>query len=145
MSELAQRASKIKPSPTIAMNKRAADMARAGRDVIALSLGEPDFHTPENVKAAGIAAIQRNFTKYTNSEGFGPLKKAVAGKLQRQNGLNFTEDQIVIGSGSKTVFLAAFWTVVDPGREVVIPAPYWVSYPDLVEFAGGTPVIVPCG
>jgi aspartate aminotransferase len=126
------------------MNKRAADMTRAGRDVIPLSLGEPDFHTPENVKAAGINAIKQNFTKYTNSEGFGPLKKAVAGKLLRQNGLEFSEDQIVIGSGSKTVFLAAFLTVVDPGSEVLIPAPYWVSYPDLVELAGGIPVIVPC-
>jgi aspartate aminotransferase len=144
MADLAQRALQIKPSPTIAMNKRAADMTRDGRDVIPLSLGEPDFHTAEHVKDAGIAAIERNFTKYTNSEGFGPLKQAVAGKLLRENGLAFSADQVVIGSGSKSVFLAAFWTVVDPGCEVVIPAPYWVSYPDLVELAGGTPVIVPC-
>lgn len=144
MADLAQRALQIKPSPTIAMNKRAADMTQAGRDVIPLSLGEPDFHTPENVKEAGIAAIQRNFTKYTNSEGYGALKQAVAGKLLRQNGLTFPEQQVVIGSGSKTVFLAAFWSVVDPGCEVVIPAPYWVSYPDLVEMAGGVPVVVPC-
>ena len=144
MADLSQRALQIKPSPTIAMNKRAADMTRTGRDVIPLSLGEPDFHTPESVKAAGIAAIQQNFTKYTASEGFGPLKKAIATKLQQQNGLNFTADEIVVGSGSKTMFLAAFWAVVDPGCEVVIPAPYWVSYPDLVELAGGSAVVVRC-
>jgi aspartate aminotransferase len=144
MANLSNRAATIKPSPTIAMNKRAADMTAAGREVIPLSLGEPDFDTPENVKAAGIEAIRRNFTKYTASEGFGPLREALARKLARQNGLNIAKDQVVVGSGSKTVFLAAFWSVLDPGCEVVIPAPYWVSYPDLVELAGGTPVIVPC-
>jgi aspartate aminotransferase len=126
------------------MNTRAAEKSKAGRRVIPLSLGEPDFNTPENVKAAGIAAIQRNFTKYTQSEGYGPLRQAIADKLLRQNGLAFGAEEIVVGSGTKTVFLAALWSVVDADAEVIIPAPYWVSYPDLVELAGGHPVIVPC-
>jgi aspartate aminotransferase len=144
MAHLSKRATTIKPSPTIAMNTRAAEKSKAGRQVIPLSLGEPDFNTPENVKAAGIAAIQRNFTKYTQSEGYGPLRQAIADKLLRQNGLAFAAAEIVIGSGTKTVFLAALWSVVDADTEVIIPAPYWVSYPDLVELAGGRPVIVPC-
>src|SRR5580692_11142344 len=133
MAQLSKRATTIKPSPTIAMNTRAAEKSKAGRQVIPLSLGEPDFNTPENVKAAGIAAIQRNFTKYTQSEGYGPLRQAIADKLLRQNGLAFAAAEIVIGSGTKTVFLAALWSVVDADTEVIIPAPYWVSYPDLVE------------
>jgi aspartate aminotransferase len=144
MAHLSKRATTIKPSPTIAMNTRAAEKSKAGRHVIPLSLGEPDFNTPENVKAAGIAAIQRNFTKYTQSEGYGPLRQAIADKLLRQNGLAFAADEIVVGSGTKTVFLAALWSVVDSDAEVILPAPYWVSYPDLVELAGGRPVIVPC-
>lgn len=140
MPNLARRANAIRPSPTIAMNARAAEMKRIGRDVIPLSLGEPDFHTPANVKAAGVKAIQSDFTKYTATDGFGPLKKAIADKLLRENDSKYSVDQIVVGSGAKVVILSALLSVVEPGDEVVIPAPYWVTYPDQVELAGGTPI-----
>ena len=142
MPTLAKRATDIRPSPTMAMSARAADMKRAGRDVIPLSLGEPDFHTPDNIKAAGIAAIQKDFTKYTASDGFGPLKKAIADKLLRENGSVYTPDRIVVGSGAKVIILAALLSIVNPGDEVIIPAPYWVTYPDHVELAGGKSVFV---
>jgi aspartate aminotransferase len=144
MATLAQRAGEIKPSPTIGMNMRAKELRRAGRDVIPLSLGEPDFHTPENVKAAGIAAIQQDFTKYTPPEGFRALRDALVTKLKRDNGLTFTADQIVVSTSAKIVIYSALLTVVGGGDEVIVPAPYWVSYPDLIELAGGKPVIVPC-
>jgi aspartate aminotransferase len=142
MPKLAKRASEIRPSPTMAMSARAAEMKRAGRDVIPLSLGEPDFHTPEHIKAAGIAAIQNDFTKYTASDGFGPLKKAIIDKLQRENGSVYSADQIVVGSGAKVIILAALLSIVNPNDEVIIPAPYWVTYPDHVELAGGKSVFV---
>jgi aspartate aminotransferase len=143
MARLALRATEIKLSPTLAMNKRAADLKKAGRDIIPLSLGEPDFHTPERVKAAGIAAIRRDFTKYTAADGCSELKAAIAGKLQRDNKLHFPLDQIIVGSGSKIIILATLLSVVEQGDEVVIPAPYWVSYPDLVRLAGGIPIFAP--
>jgi len=140
MPNLATRATQIRPSPTIAMNARAAHMKQVGRDVIPLSLGEPDFHTPANVKAAGIAAINSDFTKYTATDGFPPLKRAIIEKLLRENGTRFLPEQIVVGSGAKVVILAALMSVVDAGDEVIIPAPYWVTYPDQVEIIGGKPV-----
>jgi aspartate aminotransferase len=142
MPNLANRATEIRPSPTIAMNARAAELTRAGRDIVPLSLGEPDFHTAENIKAAGIAAINRNFTKYTPADGYGPLKKSVAGKLLRDNEAHYSADQVVIGAGAKVVLLSAILSIVNPGDEVVIPAPYWVTYPDHVQMAGGTSVFV---
>lgn len=140
MPKLAARATQIRPSPTIAMNARALQMKQTGRDVIPLSLGEPDFHTPDNVKAAGITAIRNNFTKYTATDGFAPLKGAIVEKLLRENGTRFTADQIVVGSGAKVVILAALMSVVGAGDEVVIPTPYWVTYPDQVEMLGGKAV-----
>ena len=144
MPNLARRATEIRPSPTIAMNARAAELKRMGRDVIPFSLGEPDFHTPDNIKAAGVAAIDRNFTKYTNADGFPLLKEAIVGKLLRDNEAQYSADQIAVGSGAKVVILAAVLSIVNPGDEVVIPTPYWVSYPDLVELAGGKPVFAAC-
>ncbi|MDX8481849.1 pyridoxal phosphate-dependent aminotransferase [Mesorhizobium sp. VK24D] len=144
MGKLSRRADEIRPSPTIGMNMRAEELRRSGRDVIPLSLGEPDFHTPENVKAAGIAAIQKDFTKYTATEGYRALREALAAKLKKDNGLNFTWDQIVVSTSAKIVIYSAFLSILDQGDEVIIPAPFWVSYPDLVGLAGGVPKIVPC-
>jgi len=144
MPNLARRATEIKPSSTIAMNARAAEMKRSGRDVIPLALGEPDFHTPDNIKAAGIEAIKSNFTKYTASDGYAPLKKAIVGKLLRDNEAKYSADQIVVGAGAKVVILAAILSIINPGDEVVIPTPYWVTYPDHVELAGGTSVFAAC-
>ncbi len=141
MLNLSKRALEIRPSPTMAMSALASEMKRVGRDVIPLSLGEPDFHTPDNIKSAGIAAIKGNFTKYTAVDGFGPLKSAIAAKLLQQNGTNYSTNEIVVGSGAKIVIYAALLGVVNPGDEVVIPAPYWVTYPDQVELLGGVPVI----
>lgn len=144
MPELAKRASEIKPSPTMAMSARAAELKRRGKDIVPFSLGEPDFHTPENIKAAGIAAITGDFTKYTASDGYGPLKQAVASKLLRDNKASYQLDQIVVGGGAKVILLATLLSIVNPGDEVVIPAPYWVTYPDHVELAGGNSVFVEC-
>lgn len=144
MGTLSSRADEIRPSPTIGMNMRAEELRRTGRDIIPLSLGEPDFHTPENVKAAGIAAIQRDFTKYTATEGYKALRDALATKLSNDNGLTFTADQIVVSTSAKIVIYSAFLSILDAGDEVIIPAPFWVSYPDLVGLAGGTPKIVEC-
>jgi aspartate aminotransferase len=144
MPRLASRSTEIRPSPTIAMNARAAELTRAGRDIIPLSLGEPDFHTADNIKAAGIAAINNNFTKYTAADGYSPLKKAVARKLLRDNEAHYEPDQVVIGGGAKVVLLSAILSIVDPGDEVIIPAPYWVTYPDHVQMAGGKSVFVIC-
>ena len=144
MGKLSRRADEIRPSPTIGMNMRAEELKRSGRDVIPLSLGEPDFHTPANVKAAGIAAIQRDFTKYTPTEGYRALRDALAEKLKKDNGLTFTADQIVVSTSAKIVIYSALLSILDEGDEVIIPAPFWVSYPDLVGLAGGVPKIVPC-
>lgn len=144
MVKLSRRADEIRPSPTIGMNMRAEELRRAGRDVIPLSLGEPDFHTPENVKAAGIRAIQSDFTKYTATEGYRALRDALATKLKTDNGLTFSFDQIVVSTSAKIIIYSAFLSILDAGDEVIIPAPYWVSYPDLVGLAGGVPKVVAC-
>jgi len=127
-----------------AVTDNVAAARREGRDVIPLSLGEPDFHTPDNVKAAGIAAIQNDFTKYTATEGCRPLRDALVRKLKKDNGLTFAADQIVVSTSAKIVIYSAFLSILDSGDEVIIPAPFWVSYPDLVGLAGGVPKIVPC-
>lgn len=144
MGHLSRRAGEIRPSPTIGMNMRAEQLKRAGRDVIPLSLGEPDFHTPANVKAAGIAAIERDFTKYTSTDGIRALKDALVDKLKEDNGLTFAADQIIVSTSAKIVIFSALLSILDAGDEVIIPAPFWVSYPDLVGLAGGLPQIVPC-
>ena len=145
MVRVAQRLSLIKPSPTMAITAMAAELKAAGRDVIGLGAGEPDFDTPENIKAAGIEAIQAGETKYTRVDGLPALKQAVCRKFERENGLDYATEQISVGSGAKHVLYNALMAGVDPGDEVIVPAPYWVSYPDMVRLAEGEPVIVPAG
>ncbi|MFO1067998.1 MAG: pyridoxal phosphate-dependent aminotransferase [Geminicoccaceae bacterium] len=144
MSIVAASLSRIKPSPTIAVTTLAAELKRAGKDVIGLGAGEPDFDTPDFVKEAAIDAIRRGFTKYTAVDGTPELKQAIVGKFKRENGLDYAVDEITVGTGGKQVLYNAFMATIDPGDEVVIPAPYWVSYPDMVLLAGGTPVFVTC-
>ena len=144
MSIIAQRMAAIKPSPTIAVSNLARELKAAGRDVIGLGAGEPDFDTPDNVKAAAIAAINAGQTKYTAVDGTPELKAAVAAKFARENGLEYRVDQISVGAGGKQIIYNALMVTLDAGDEVIIPAPYWVSYPDMTLLAGGTPVIVRC-
>jgi aspartate aminotransferase len=142
MAFIATSLARIKPSPTIAVTQKAAELKAAGRDVIGLGAGEPDFPTPDNIKAAGIRAIEGNDTKYTAVDGTPALKKAVCLKFKRENGLDYTPDQIHVASGGKQVIFNAMLATLDPGDEVIIPAPYWVSYPDIVLLAGGHPVFI---
>ena len=136
---------RIQPSATLAMTSRVLDMKRQGIDVIGLGAGEPDFDTPDFVKQAGIEAILRGDTKYTNVDGTPELKEAIVAKYKRDNGLTYTTAQISVNSGGKHTLFNAFCATIDPGDEVIVPAPYWVSYPDVVEFAGGKPVFVAAG
>ncbi|WP_374293928.1 pyridoxal phosphate-dependent aminotransferase [Sphingomonas sp.] len=136
---------RISPSPTLAITSRVFELKRAGVDVIGLGAGEPDFDTPEFVKEAAIQAIRDGKTKYTNVDGTPELKAAIAAKFARDNALTYTPDQITVNVGGKHTLFNAIVATVNPGDEVVIPAPYWVSYPDVVQFAGGTPVIVAAG
>jgi aspartate aminotransferase len=136
---------RISPSPTLAITSRTMEMKRAGIDVIGLGAGEPDFDTPDHVKEAGIKAIRDGRTKYTNVDGTPELKEAVCLKFRRDNQLDYTPDQVTVNVGGKHTLFNAMVATLDPGDEVVIPAPYWVSYPDVVQFAGGVPVIAPAG
>jgi len=142
MGFLADSLSRIKPSPTIAVSQKARELKAAGRDVISLGAGEPDFDTPDNIKQAAIEAIRRGETKYTAVDGIPELKAAIVEKFRRDNGLEYETAQITVGNGGKQVLYNAFMATLNPGDEVIIPAPYWVSYPDMVLLAGGTPVIV---
>jgi aspartate aminotransferase len=144
MSIIADRMAAIKPSPTIAVSNLARELQAAGRDVIGLGAGEPDFDTPDHVKAAAIAAIHAGQTKYTAVDGTPELKAAVVAKFARENGLEYRTEQISVGAGGKQIIYNALMATLDPGDEVVIPAPYWVSYPDMTLLAGGTPVAVRC-
>jgi aspartate aminotransferase len=144
MSIIAQRMAAIKPSPTIAVSNLARELKAAGRDVIGLGAGEPDFDTPEHVKAAAIAAIHAGQTKYTAVDGTPELKAAIVEKFRRENGLNYRIDQVSVGTGGKQIIYNALMATLNPGDEVIIPAPYWVSYPDMTLLAGGAPVIVRC-
>ena len=144
MSFLAERLSRIKPSPTIAVTQKARELKAAGRDIIGLGAGEPDFDTPENIKDAAIAAIRRGDTKYTNVDGTDALKAAICGKFKRENGLKYGPEQVTVSSGGKQVIFNALLATVEPGDEVIVPAPYWVSYPDIALLCGGTPVFVTC-
>ena len=144
MSILASRLSRIKPSPTIAVSNKARELKAAGRDVIGLGAGEPDFDTPDTIKDAAVKAIQAGDTKYTAVDGTPALKKAICAKFQRENGLTYTPEQITVGTGGKQVLYNALMATLNPGDEVIIPAPYWVSYPDMVELAEGTPVSISC-
>ncbi|HEX8554797.1 MAG TPA: pyridoxal phosphate-dependent aminotransferase [Sphingomonas sp.] len=136
---------RISPSPTLAITSRVMELKRAGVDVIGLGAGEPDFDTPDHVKEAAIRAIRDGRTKYTNVDGTPELKEAIVAKFARDNALTYAPDQISVNVGGKHTLFNAMVATLDPGDEVVIPAPYWVSYPDVVQFAGGTPVIVPAG
>jgi aspartate aminotransferase len=144
MSFLATRLSRIKPSPTIAVTTKAAELKAAGVDVIGLGAGEPDFDTPQPIKAAAQKAMEQGKTKYTPVGGTPELKKAIIDKFQRENGLTYAPNQVMASTGGKQVIFNALLATLNPGDEVVIPAPYWVSYPDMVLFAEGTPVCVPC-
>ena len=145
MSIISNSLKRIKPSPTIAVTQKARELRAAGKDVIGLGAGEPDFDTPDNVKRAAIKAIKDGDTKYTAVDGTPSLKKAIVNKFKRENNLKFTADQITVGTGGKQVLYNAFMATLNKGDEVIIPAPYWVSYPDMVLLAGGKPKIVKCG
>jgi aspartate aminotransferase len=143
MSILSATLARVKPSPTIAMSMKAAEMKAAGRDVISLSAGEPDFDTPAHIREAGKRAIDEGHTRYTAVDGIPELKAAIAEKFRRENGLDYAASEVTVGTGGKVVIYNALMATLNPGDEVIIPAPYWVSYPDMVALAGGTPVIVP--
>ena len=142
MSFLAQRLTRIKASPTTALTGRVAELKAEGRDIIGLGAGEPDFDTPDNIKKAGIDAIVRGDTKYTAIPGTIELRNAISTKLKRENGLNYAPGQISVSCGGKQVIYNAFVATLDAGDEVIIPSPYWVSYPDMVMLTGGEPVFV---
>ena len=144
MSIISDSLKKIKPSPTIAVTQKARELKAAGKDVIGLGAGEPDFDTPNNIKEAAIKAIRDGDTKYTAVDGTPALKKAIVGKFKRENKLNYSTDQITVGTGGKQVLYNTFMSTLNKGDEVIIPAPFWVSYPDMVLLAGGKPKIVKC-
>ena len=142
MGLIAHALERVKPSPTMAITAKAREMKAAGFDVIGLGAGEPDFDTPDNVKQAAIEAIKRGETKYTAVDGIPELKRAIASKFQRENSLTYKPSEITVGSGGKQVLYNALLATLNPGEEVIIPSPYWVSYPDIVLLAGANPVIV---
>ena len=142
MSFLSQTLARVKPSPTIAMTSLARDLAAGGRDIISLSAGEPDFDTPEHIREAGKAAIDAGHTRYTAVDGIRELKRAICAKFARENGLDYQPNEITVGTGGKQILYNALMATLNPGDEVIIPAPYWVSYPDMVTLGGGTPVII---
>ncbi len=144
MSLIASRLNRIKPSPTIAVTNKAAELKAQGLDIIGLGAGEPDFDTPDSIKATAIHAIQQGATKYTAVDGTPALKKAICAKFSRENGVTYQPNQITVGTGAKQVLYNAMMATLNSGDEVIIPAPYWVSYPDIVELAEGTPVCVQC-
>jgi len=142
MAFLADILSRVKPSATIAVTQMARELKAGGKDVISLSVGEPDFDTPQNIKDAAVAAIARGETKYTPVSGIPPLREAIAAKFKRENGLEYTAAQTIVGTGGKQILFNAFMATLNPGDEVIIPAPYWVSYPEMVAICGGSSVFV---
>ncbi len=144
MSIISDSLKKIKPSPTIAVTQKARELKAAGKDVIGLGAGEPDFDTPENIKQAAIKAINDGDTKYTAVDGTPALKKAIVEKFKKENNLDYSADQITVGAGGKHVIYNAMMATLNEGDEVIVPAPYWVSYPDIVLLAGGKPVVMEC-
>ena len=145
MSFLSDTLARVKPSPTIAVTTKAQALKAEGRDIIGLGAGEPDFDTPEHIRAAAKRAIDNGRTRYTAVDGIPELKAAICAKFLRENGLTYTPGQISVGTGGKQILYNALMATCNPGDEVIIPAPYWVSYPDMVLLAGGTPVIIECG
>ena len=144
MSIISDSLKRIKPSPTIAVSQKAKELKAAGKDVIGLGAGEPDFDTPENIKNAAIKAIKGGDTKYTTVDGTNALKEAIVKKFKRENNINYTVDQITVGAGGKHVIYNLMIATLNKGDEVIIPAPYWVSYPDIVLLAGANPVVIEC-
>ena len=144
MSIISDSLKRIKPSPTIAVTQKARELRAAGKDVIGLGAGEPDFDTPDNIKEAAIKAIKDGDTKYTAIDGTPVLKQAIVDKFKRENNLTYTPDQITVGAGGKHVIYNLMMATLNKGDEVIIPAPYWVSYPDIVLLAGATPIVVEC-
>jgi len=144
MSIISNSLKRIKPSPTIAVTQKARELKAAGKDVIGLGAGEPDFDTPDNIKQAAIKAINDGDTKYTAVDGTPALKKAIVEKFKKENNLDYTTDQITVGAGGKHVIYNTMMATLNDGDEVIIPAPYWVSYPDIVLLAGGKPVVMEC-
>ncbi|WP_300581561.1 pyridoxal phosphate-dependent aminotransferase [Marivita sp.] len=142
MPFLSDTLARVSPSPTVAVSQKAMELKAAGHDVIGLGAGEPDFDTPDNIKAAAIAAIEAGKTKYTAVDGIPEVKEAICAKFKRENGLNYTPSQVTVSTGGKQVLYNALLATLNPGDEVIIPAPYWVSYPDMVRLGGGEPVIV---
>ncbi len=142
MAFLADALSRVKPSATIAVSQKARELKAKGKDVISLGAGEPDFDTPDNIKQAAIDAITRGETKYTPVSGIPELRKAIAAKFKRENGLDYTWEQTIVGTGGKQILFNALMATLNPGDEVIIPAPYWVSYPEIVALCGATPVTV---
>jgi aspartate aminotransferase len=142
---LANRVQRVKPSPTLAVTARVAELRAAGKDIIGLGAGEPDFDTPDHIKAAAIKAINDGFTRYTAVDGTPALKKAIIAKFKQDNGLDYALDQILVSCGGKQSFYNLCQALLNPGDEVIIPAPYWVSYPDMVRLADGEPVIIQAG
>ena len=144
MSIISDSLNRIKPSPTIAVTQKARELRAAGKDVVGLGAGEPDFDTPDNIKEAAIKAIKNGDTKYTAVDGTSELKKAIVDKFKRENNLNYTTDQITVGAGGKHVIYNLMMATLNKGDEVIIPAPYWVSYPDIVLLAGANPIVIEC-
>ncbi|WP_199259800.1 pyridoxal phosphate-dependent aminotransferase [Paracoccus binzhouensis] len=142
MSFLSQTLARVKPSPTIAITGRARELAAEGRDIISLSAGEPDFDTPAHIREAAKAAIDAGHTRYTAVDGIPELKRAICDKFARENGLDYAPSQVTVGTGGKQILYNALMATLNPGDEVIVPAPYWVSYPDMVLLAGGTPVVI---
>lgn len=145
MAQLSDRLNRLAPSATLAMSQRSNEMMAQGINVINMSVGEPDFMTPDHVKEAGKRAIDDNFSKYSPVPGYLSLRKAIANKLKRENNLNYSASEVIVGTGGKQGVCNTILALVNPGDEVIIPAPYWVSYPQMVKLAGGEPVIVPAG
>ena len=145
MAQLSDRLNRLAPSATLAMSQRSNEMKAQGIDVINMSVGEPDFMTPDHVKMAGKKAIDDNFSKYSPVPGYLSLRKAIANKLKRENNLNYSASEVIVGTGGKQGVCNTILALVNPGDEVIIPAPYWVSYPQMVKLAGGEPVIVSAG
>ncbi|MGE0082496.1 MAG: aminotransferase class I/II-fold pyridoxal phosphate-dependent enzyme, partial [Thiohalomonadaceae bacterium] len=143
--QLSDRVQTVKPSPTLAVTARAKELKSQGKDIIGLGAGEPDFDTPEHIKQAAIEAIKAGFTKYTAVDGTPELKEAIIGKFRRDNGLSYTPNQVLVSCGGKQSFYNMAQALLNPGDEVIIPAPYWVSYPDMVLLADGKPVIIETG
>ncbi len=143
MAFLAASLDRVKPSATIAVSQKARELKAQGMDVIGLGAGEPDFDTPDNIKQAAVEAIARGETKYTPISGIPQLREAISAKFKRENGLDYKPEQTIVSTGGKHVLFNAFMATLNPGDEVIIPAPYWVSYPEMVSLCGGTPVVVP--